>query len=273
MTRRGRINYGPTEMQWLSDNRAMVISDYHRGFCAAFARSDVAVVHLHALRKRKGWKVGRVPGRFAGRRRLFSPAEVKWLRDNCTLPSVEYLSGFRVAFGRDEVTAGQLKTLRKSSGWKTGRTGHFAKGVAPWSKGKKRPFNAGSARTQFKKGHPRSGKAYKPIGSERMHRSGYRTRKIHDGFPMQSRWKFIHLIEWEAVNGPVPEGMVLKCKGDRLDTDPANWELMPRGMLPRLNNRWGRNYDGAAEELKPTIMAVAKLEHRIREKSRARGPS
>lgn len=263
MTRRWRIAYSAAEMQWLSDNRTMVISDYHRAFCAEFGRADVQAAHLHGLRKRQGWKVGRAPGRFAGRRRLFSPAEVKWLRDNVTLPAAEYLSGFRAAFSRDDVTAGQLKTLRKSSGWKTGRTGHFVKGAAPWSKGKKLPFNAGSARTQFKKGCPRSGKAaevYQPIGAERVHENGYVERKIHDGFPMQSRWKFVHRIEWEAANGPIPDGMVLKCKSDKADTSPKNWELVPRGVLARLNK--GRHgYDQAPAELKPTIMAVARLQH------------
>jgi hypothetical protein len=43
--------------------------------------------------------------------------------------------------------------------------------------------------------------------------------------------------------------------------------MIPVGMLPRLNNQWGREYDKAPAELKPTIMAVAKLEHRIREKA------
>jgi hypothetical protein len=65
--------------------------------------------------------------------------------------------------------------------------------------------------------------------------------------------------------------MVLKCKGDPANADPANWEAVPRGLLPRLNGKAsrGRNYDKAPDELKPTIMAVAKLEHRLHEKSPA----
>ncbi|WP_414461777.1 HNH endonuclease signature motif containing protein [Hyphomicrobium sp. DY-1] len=37
----------------------MVIGDYHRAFCAKFGREDISAGHLHALRKRKGWKTGR----------------------------------------------------------------------------------------------------------------------------------------------------------------------------------------------------------------------
>ena len=35
----------------------------------------------------------------------------------------------------------------------------------------------------------------------------------------------------------MPAGMCLKCKGGRSDTDPSNWELIPRALLPRLAGR------------------------------------
>jgi hypothetical protein len=269
VTRVWRIIYSAAEMQWLSDNRAMVISDYHAAFCAAFERSDVTAAHLHSLRKRKGWKVGRAPGRLAGRRQgrrmPVSDAEIQWLREKHALPIAEYHRGFCATFLRNDITAAQLHSLRKREGWRTGRSGRFAKGGVPANKGKKMPYNANSAATRFKKGMARSGKAaekYKPIGTE-MIRDGYLVRKIHDGFPMQSRWRAVHLLNWEALHGPIAEGMALKCKGERSNTDPSNWDLVPRSMLPRLNNQWGRNYDTAPAELKPTIMAVAKLEHGV----------
>jgi hypothetical protein len=63
--------------------------------------------------------------------------------------------------------------------------------------------------------------------------------------------------------------MVLKClDGNRLNTAPSNWEAVSRALLPRLAG--GRHkkhvpYDEAPNELKPTILAVAKLEHAVRE--------
>jgi hypothetical protein len=36
-------------------------------------------------------------------------------------------------------------------------------------------------------------------------------------------------------------------------------------MAPRLNGRFGRGYDAAPAELKPIILATAKLEHAARE--------
>lgn len=73
-------------------------------------------------------------------------------------------------------------------------------------------------------------------------------------------------IPWGGqLTGPLAKGDCLKCLGpDRTDMALSNWKVVPRGMLPRLNNRWGRDYDNAAPELKPTIMAIAKLEHHAR---------
>jgi hypothetical protein len=57
--------------------------------------------------------------------------------------------------------------------------------------------------------------------------------------------------------------------GNKQNTDPSNWELIPRALLPRLGGRFGRDYDNAPDALKPTIMAVAKLEHAARSKTRS----
>lgn len=262
--KRGRIAYSDAQMAWLEANRSMVISDYHGAFCAAFPDADVSAAHLHSLRKRKGWKVGRAPGRLVGRSWKFSPAEIEWLRDNRALTIIAYHAAFCAQFERTDVTPPHLNALRKRKKWKTGRDGRFDKGAVPWSKGKKIGNNAGSARTQFRKGqlpHNTRGPGHESLGDDgyvwivtdrRNPWTGASTWRVH-----KHRWV------WEQTHGPIPEGMALKCKGDVLDTDPSNWEMVPRGVLPRLNGKSGRNYDDAPAEVKPTIMAVAKLEHRL----------
>ncbi|WP_210421571.1 HNH endonuclease [Mesorhizobium sp. WSM4308] len=141
--------------------------------------------------------------------------------------------------------------------------------TCPPGKGGRHP---NARKTQFVKGHGRSGIAvdlYKPIGTERLSKDGYREIKMHDGMPLQSRWRAVHLVEWEKLNGKIPKGFALKClDGDRLNTDPMNWECVPRALLPRLGGRFGRGYDAAPAEVKPTIMAIVKLEHSAREKSK-----
>jgi hypothetical protein len=71
------------------------------------------------------------------------------------------------------------------------------------------------------------------------------------------------------VNGPIPPKHVLKClDGNKLNTDPSNWEAIPQGILPLLNGRHSRAYDDAPAELKPTILALAKLRHAARQASK-----
>ncbi len=275
--KRRAIPYTAAEMSWLEQNRTLVISDYHRGFCAAFRRSDVTASHLHGLRKRKGWKVGRAGDRYVGRCRLFSATELAWLRDNRILAIGEYHRAFCGAFERRDVSAHQLHQLRKRYKWKTGRDGRFEKGGPSWNKGKKIGNNPGSARTQFKKGALPHNTKY--AGHERVGTHGYVEISVDEVNPrtgFERRYVLKHRWLWEKAHGPVPEGMVLKCKGDALDTDPSNWELVPRGLLPRLNGRRGRGYDAAPDDLKPAIMAVAKLEHEVRArahpKAQKKGP-
>jgi hypothetical protein len=214
-----------------------------------------------------------------GHRIPYSAQEMAWLEANRTLPISEYAEGFNHAFSRD-VAAANLHALRKRKGWKTGRTGRFEKGQEPINKGVRCAPGAGgrhpnAIKTQFQPGG-RTGKAalnYKPVGTERVSRDGYLERKVHDGLPMQSRWRLVHLIEWEKVNGPIPRGFCLKAAdGDRTNVDPSNWSLIERALLPALNG--GRHkrrlpYDGAAPELKPTLLAIAKVEHRARKLRRS----
>lgn len=266
--KRSTIHYSATEMAWLEANREMVISDYHRAFVAAFDRDDVTAANLHGLRKRKGWKVGRDPARYKGRHWKFSPEEIGWLQANSTLEICEYHRAFCAEFGRTDITKSALHGMRKRMGWKTGRTGHFDKGAVPWSKGKKIGNNPGSARTQFRKGQtPHTARG---AGHESTDADGYvwiivDETNPYTGAPTRRVQK--HRRLWESANGPVPDGHVLKClDGNKSNTDPTNWEAVPIGMLPRLNGKSGRDYDRAPADLKPTIMAVAKLEHRVRER-------
>ncbi|WP_274630847.1 HNH endonuclease signature motif containing protein [Arvimicrobium flavum] len=269
--RRGPIAYSAAELAWLEINRTLVISDYRRAFCAAFGRDEVSAAHLHALRKRNGWKVGRAPGRYVGRGMKYTGEELAWLRDNCTLPIADYHRAFCDRFGRTETSAAKLNSLRKRQGWKTGRTGHFEKGAVPANKGKPCPAGTGgrhpnARKTQFSKGQlPHN---YKGPGHESVDEDGY-VWIITDAtnpWTGAATWRVHkHRWLWEQANGPVPEGMVLKClDGNRQNTDPSNWQAIPQGLLPRLNGKSGRNYDHAPAELKPTIMAVARLEHGAR---------
>lgn len=215
-----------------------------------------------------------------GRAIAYSAEEMAWLEENRAMVISDYHAAFVAEFSRQDVSAANLHSLRKRKGWKTGRTGQFAKGQPAHNKGKKCPPGVGgrhpnARKTQFKKGE-RTGiaqKHYKPIGFERITEDGYRERKINDGPVFKDRWQLVQRIEWEAANGPIPEGYALKClDGDRQNCDPSNWEPVPRGVLARLNGGRFRKtlpYDEAPDELKPIVMASAKLKHAISQRKDA----
>lgn len=206
----------------------------------------------------------------------YSSEELAWIEANAQRVRREAHADFVARFGRHDVSLCNFIALCKRRGWLTGRDGRFAKGLVPHNAGKPFPVareNPACRATQFRKGQ-RSGlavKLWKPIGTERIGKGGYRLRKVNNDLPLQRRWRFVHVIEWEAVNGPLPDGMALKClDGNRLNCDPSNWIAVPRAMLPRLaGSRVGIPYDTAPADLKPAILAAARLAHAARQRRKA----
>ncbi|MDE1914688.1 MAG: HNH endonuclease [Sphingomonadales bacterium] len=204
----------------------------------------------------------------------YSAAEMAWLEENRLLPIADYHAQFVLAFARTDVSAKNLHSLRKRNGWRTGRTGCFEKGQTPLNKGKRCEEGKGGRHPNARASHFRKGerrgvavRLYKPVGTERLSKNGYLERKVNDDLLLQKRWRAVHLIRWEDVHGPIPKGHALKCLGDKANTDPSNWTLVPRSMLPRLaGGRMKQHlpFDSAPDELKPTVMLLAKVDDAAR---------
>lgn len=198
----------------------------------------------------------------------FSSEELAWIEAHATLPSPERHKQFFARFGRDDVSRFNLIDLCKRRGWKTGRDGRWKKGEAPSNRGKKLGTKGRSAETQFKTGQ--ASPNARPLGHERIGKGGYIYMNVamlnpHTGYGR--RYVLKHRYLWIKANGPVPDGHSLKSiDGNRLNTDPSNWIAIPLGMQPRLNGSSGRGYDGAPADLKPVIMATARLEYAIKER-------
>ena len=202
----------------------------------------------------------------------YSPIELDWIKSHSKLPRREALALFHQAFTRLDISLADLKSLCTRKGWLTGRTGRLEKGNIPANKGQKMPFNANSAATRFKKSNtPRNTKW---LGHERLGKDGYVWISVdevnpHTGY--NRRYAQKHTWLWTKKNGPVPKGLCLKClDGNRANCDPSNWEAVPRALLPRLagGNRYHNAlpYDAAPAELKPTLLATAKLQHALRKR-------
>ncbi|WP_343684037.1 HNH endonuclease signature motif containing protein [Asticcacaulis sp.] len=209
-----------------------------------------------------------------GRAITYTADELAWIEAHKADVRADAHAQFVALFDRPDVQLSAYNGLCKRKGWLTGRTGRIEPGAVPPNKGKKMPYHPNSARTQFKKGQlPHN---TKHLGHERISKDGYVEISVaetnpHTGFERRYVLKHRHL--WEQKNGPIPAGHPLKClDGNKQNTDPSNWELISREMQPYLQGRFGMNFDAAEPEVKPAIMAVAKLKHAVR-KAKARRKS
>lgn len=268
--KRGSRRYSKSELAFVSRRRKMPRRDLHAAFVKTFRRPDVSFNNIKQLCTRNGWATDpRQRRRRTVGRTKFTRAERTFLRRRQTMSRRDLYAAYVDKFGR-EISLEGFKALCDRLGLRTGRNGRFEKGKVPANKGKTMPYNANSARTQFKKGQL-SGTALerqKPIGSERLSKEGYIERKIHNGLPMQSRWRGVHRINWEAIHGPVPKGCILKSlDGNKGNTDPANWQAMSRAVLARRNKRFAGT--ALTPELETAAIAIAELDHALGEKRRA----
>lgn len=190
--------------------------------------------------------------------REYTPDQELFLRSEYTGRSIKQLTEeFNSKFGTDK-TEKQIMSFVHNRGITSGRTGHFEKGSIPWNAGTKGKTRAN--KTSFKKGSIPPNR--KPLGHERTcSRDGYILIKIaeenpYTGAPTRYKQKHVHL--WESVNGPVPDGMTVIFKdGDKTNITIDNLSLVSRAELLRLNQH---RYRESHEDLKPSIMALSKLE-------------
>lgn len=207
-----------------------------------------------------------------GRAIKYSAEEMAWLEDNRTMVISDYHRAFVERFGREDVSASNLHSLRKRKGWKTGRTGCFPKGNTPFNKGRKGYCAPGAEKGWFKEGQAPANRL--PMWSERIGKDGYIEMKVPVENPYtghKTRFMHKHRYLWERQNGHLPEGHALKClDGDKSNTDPSNWEAIPRALLPRLSGgRWYKPYEEYEPETRPLVLATAKLHHAAREAKKA----
>jgi hypothetical protein len=143
---------------------------------------------------------------------------------------------------------------------KIGASTRFEKGQQPWNKGIK-GLDIGGHETRFKPGHRggRAAEVYRPIGSERISEDGYLQRKINDDMPLQKRWRAVHILVWEEVNGPLPKGYAVVFKdGNKTNIGIINLELISRRELMARNT-----IHNLPEELKDVIRLNGVIRRKI----------
>ena len=187
-----------------------------------------------------------------------TPEQLEFLRTGYrTMPVPELTAAFNARFGETRIKE-NIKTTLNNYHITAGRTGHFEKGGQSWNKGVKGYMGANP--TSFKKGSVPPNR--KPLGTERIcPKDGFVQIKVaepdpYTGFPTRYKHKHVHV--WEQENGPVPKGHVVAfIDGNMQNCEPENLMLITRAVLLILNLH---NYKDVPAELKPTVLALAKLE-------------
>lgn len=101
------------------------------------------------------------------------------------------------------------------------------------SKRKGQTFPGKGNEASFKKGNKPHNTLYDYATTVRTNNHGrsYMYIKLSE-----RNWEFMQKWRWINEVGPIPEGMLLRCKnGDTLNCDPANWELITKADNARIN--------------------------------------
>lgn len=136
---------------------------------------------------------------------------------------------------------------------KIGAHARFQKGHTTWNKGTHYVAGGRSAETRFKKGHVSHTTV--PVGTTVMSTDGYLKTKVAE----PNKWKWTHRMNWEAVHGPIPKGMLLVFKSkDHENCDPSNLELITREEHIKRHT-----IHNMPDELKQVIQLTGAIKRRI----------
>lgn len=237
---------------------SMNVRDLTGAFNRRF-RADRTEGQIRATLQRFHIRCGRKGNdRLINRLRIFTAEQVQFLRVNYWGRTVQELTDlFNQRFER-AMTQRQIKSAVHNRHIVCGRTGQYEKGSRPWNYGTKGWGLTGRNRTTFAVGNAPANR--KPVGTERLNVYGFieikvKERDPYTGFPTRYKLKHVHL--WEQAHGPIPKRHVVAF----IDGDPAHCELENLMMIPRavllVLNQLG--YKAAPAELKPSLLALAKL--------------
>jgi len=244
----------------------MNIHDLTKVFNQKFGlkKSDVAI---KSAINNHGIKCGRGPKeRLVEHHTLFTQKQVDFIAQNYKLMTIKNLVELIENKFNKKVTSKQLFTFVKNHKIKSGRTGQFQPGHKSWNKGTKGICRANKG--SFKKGNLPGNT--KPLGSERIcSKDGFVLIKIAEKNPYtgaKTRYKHKHIYVWEESNRSVPDGYVIAFKdGNKLNCDLDNLMAISRAELLRLN-QYG--YKDLPVELKPSVLALTKLQVKIWQKEK-----
>lgn len=188
----------------------------------------------------------------------YTSDQLLFLKDGFKEMQVPELTvAFNVRFGLMK-NENQIRSTLKNHRFRSGRTGQFKKGQSGWNAGTKGLVKPNSG--NFEKGSIPAN--IKQLGHERIDKKdGFILIKVAEPNPYTraaTRYRHKHVWLWEQAHGPVPKGKVVAfIDGDKLNCITDNLMLITRAELMHLNRL---KYSETPDELKPTVLALAKVE-------------
>ncbi len=267
--------YNKAESDFIEAHKHLPRRELHALFVQRFNRADVTYFNIKDVCKRNGWRK-RDPTQY-------SSAELAFLMRRQHMARNDLHLAFVKKFSRTDITIWMMAGLFKRQGWEwkgnrvsyspkelmfIEKNKHLARGVlhhefvARFGRTDvsvstlshmcvRRGWHTGRPKLAVALGHERIGKRGEMLVRVETHCREQRFRNFR---PKQ------HVL-WEKLHGPLPKGHILKCiSGDKTDCDPLNWVCVTVGIGNRLRKR---GWQGAPSELRPTILAASKLEHKL----------
>lgn len=234
--------------------------------------TDIKHTAIHTVLNRHGFKCGRKGvDRLIIRQVLYTDEMISFFEIGYKTMDLRALTqAFNEKFGMEK-SENAIHAVMGKRKITSGRTGRFKNGDPTWNAGTKGLKLTKANKGSFTKGNAPANR--KPIGSERIcSKEGYVLIKVNEEDPntgSPTRYKHKHVHIYEQHYGPVPDGMVVVFKdSDILNFDPENLVLVSRSELLRMNKH---RYKMVPGELKPTVLALSKLEVKMFEKCRPIG--
>jgi hypothetical protein len=262
---RSQFKYTPEQIEFLKKKFKSMMG---RELTAAFNKRfglDKTKTAIHSVLTARKITCGR-HGYMPGVRLSFTKAQIRFLKKYYMQYSLSDLTvQLNKKFGIQK-SIKQVRGFTRNHRIRSGRTGCFEKGHIPANKGTKGLMH-GSC-TSFKKGNIPANT--KHLGAERKDnrtdpaKTNYIWVKVSERNPYTgapTRYRQKHVVIWEQEHGPVPEGMSVTFRdGNEDNFSNENLMLVSRAELLRLNKY---HYKDLPAEIKPSLLALAKLEVKV----------
>lgn len=198
----------------------------------------------------------------------YTQEQIDWLRINRPkMTKKEMAMLFAECFG---VVIGPeaLQQVCIRNGIQSTSDGRFKRGNVPHNAGKKHPLRGRSIETVFRKGQSphnivRIGTIAWKGRNYKKNEVGYLAVKIAE----PAQWEYLHRRLWREHYGAIPVGsVIIFADNNRENLTIENLACLTRSELVRLNQM---QYNQQPDELKPAILALAKLKSKAGELNKA----